>query len=482
MRLSYKIFVTTALLILALAGVGTWSLLAISRLVDVNRAIATQSVPALRMATSLREQLSGLTRTEDNGGPAASEPAQKAWNDRASRMATDLGLLPTFLGTEEERSQHQEAVAAFTTYRRLVTQGPGLSGERRFAAERTGAHLDRMLGATYGALEDAQLEARELEAHTWNTVFWALLASLAAALTTAGLLIAHLTRSLRRLSVATGQLADGVFTEPLPVTSRDEIGGLARSFNRMADRLREVDSLKEELFSHISHELRTPLTSVKEATHLLLDGVPGPLTPKQSRLVGIIAASSDRLLGLVSQVLELSRLRTRAVPLERRPVDLEKVAVHGIEELRPQIEEKSLTVSRTAGGSDFGIQGDEDRLLRVVVNLLGNAVKFTPEGGTIQVGLTDRGAEVELTVRDTGIGIPASEVGRIFDPYQQAHHGRGGSGLGLAIVKGLVEAHGGQVSVDSREGEGSTFAVRLPRAGGPPAETTTAAKTAEVTR
>src|SRR5215831_5191307 len=98
MRLSYKIFVTTALLILALAGVGTWSLLAISRLVDVNRAIATQSVPALR-------------------------------------MATDLGLLPTFLGTEEERSQHQEVVAAFTTYRRLVTQGPGLSGERRFAAE-----------------------------------------------------------------------------------------------------------------------------------------------------------------------------------------------------------------------------------------------------------------------------------------------------------------------------------------------------------
>src|SRR5215831_566597 len=426
MRLSYKIFVTTALLILALAGVGTWSLLAISRLVDVNRAIATQSVPALRMATSLREQLSGLTRTEDNGGPAASEPARKAWNDRASRMATDLGLLPTFLGTEEERSQHQEALAAFTTYRRLVTQGPGLSAERRFAAERMGAHLDRMLGATYGALEDAQLEARELEAHTWNTVFWALLASLAAALTTAGLLIAHLTRSLRRLSVATGQLADGVFTEPLPVTSRDEIGGLARSFNRMADRLREVDRLKEELFSHISHELRTPLTSVKEATHLLLDGVPGPLTPKQSRLVGIIATSSNRLRGHV-------------LPLERRLVDMEKLVVHALEELRPQVEEKNLAVGRTTNGPDFGIQGDEDRLLRVVVNLLGNAVKFTLDRGTIVVGLTDRGAEIELTVRDTGIGIPQSEIARIFDPYQQAHHGRGGSGLGLAIVKGLVE-------------------------------------------
>jgi signal transduction histidine kinase len=262
MRLSHKIFVTTAVLILALAGVGTWSLLAISRLVDVNRAIATQSVPAVRLGTSLREQLSGLTRTEGSAGPAASEAAQMVWNDRASRMAKDLGLLRTFLGTEEEQSQHQEALIAFTTYRRLAAMGPALTAERRFASERTGAHLDRVLGATYGALEDAQLEARELEAHTWNTVFWALLVSLTAALTAAGFLTAHLTRSLRQLSVATGQLADGVFTEPLSATSRDEIGGLARSFNRMADRLREVDRLKEELFSHISHELRTPLTSV----------------------------------------------------------------------------------------------------------------------------------------------------------------------------------------------------------------------------
>jgi signal transduction histidine kinase len=470
MRLSHKIFATTVLLILALAGVGTWSLLAISRLVDVNRGIATQSVPALRLATSVREQLSGLTRTEENAAPTAPESAQRIWNDRASRIAKDLELLRAFLGTEEERAQHQEAMVAFATYRRLAGMGPGLGTERRFAADRAGAHLDRMLGATYGALEEAQVEARELEARTWNTVFWALLASLAAALTTAGFLTAHLTRSLGRLSVATGQLADGAFTEPLAMSSRDEIGMLARSFNRMAERLRDVDRLKEELFSHISHELRTPLTSIKEATHLLRDEVPGPLTAKQGRLVELIAASSNRLLGLVSQVLELSRLRARVLPLERRPVDMEKVVVHALEELRPQSEEKSLSVGRTTSGPDFGVQGDEDRLLRVVVNLVGNAIKFTPERGAIMVGLTDMGEEIELAVRDTGIGIPPGELTRIFDPYRQAHHGRGGSGLGLAIVKGLVEAHGGQVTVESEEGQGSTFRVRLPRQGPPAPE------------
>ncbi len=463
MRLSHKVFVTTALLILALAGVGTWSLHAISRLVDVNRATATQSVPALRMATSLREQLTELARTDENAGPGAAEDAQKVWNDRASRVTKDLSLLGAFLGTKEERTQHQEAMVAFSTYRRLAGMGTAPSAERRVASDRTGAHLDLLSAATYRALEDAHLEARELEAHTWNTVFWALLASLTAALMTAALLTAYLTRSLRRLSLATGQLADGAFTQPLPVTSRDEIGGLARSFNRMAERLREVDSLKEELFSHISHELRTPLTSVKEATHLLLDRVPGPLTPKQGRLMEIIAGSTDRLLGLVNQVLELSRLRARVLPLERRPVDMEKIIVQALEELRPQIEEKYLAIGRTTSGSDFGLQGDEDRLLRVMVNLMGNAVKFTADRGAILVGLADRGDTIEIMVRDTGIGIPAGDLARIFDPYQQAHRGRGGSGLGLAIVKGLVEAHGGRVSVESEEGQGSCFLVCLPR-------------------
>jgi signal transduction histidine kinase len=298
-------------------------------------------------------------------------------------------------------------------------------------------------------------------------VFWALLASLAAALATTALLAVHLTRSLRRLSIATAQLADGAFTHPLPVTSRDEIGELARSFNRMAERLREVDHLKEEFFSHISHELRTPLTSVKEATNLLLERVQGPLTAKQGRLVHIIAASSDRLLLLVNQVLDLSRLRARQLPLERRPVDMEKIVVRALEELRPQIEDKGLVVGCATSGSDFALQGDEDRLLRVVVNLVGNAIKFTPHGAAVTVGLTNSGPEVEIVVEDTGIGIPATDLPRIFDPYKQAHVGRGGSGLGLAIVKGLVEAHGGRIRVESEEGRGSRFLVRLPRDGAP---------------
>ena len=167
----------------------------------------------------------------------------------------------------------------------------------------------------------------------------------------------------------------------------------------------------------------------------------------------------------MNQVLELSRLRARLLPIERRPVDIEKVIVRALEELRPQIEEKGLAVGRATSGTDFALQGDEDQLLRVVVNLVGNAVKFTPHGGAVTVGLTDVGPAVEIAIEDTGIGIPATHLTGIFDPYKQAHRGHGGSGLGLAIVKGLVEAHGGSVEVESGAGRGSRFLVRLPRDG-----------------
>ena len=146
---------------------------------------------------------------------------------------------------------------------------------------------------------------------------------------------------------------------------------------------------------------------------------------------------------------------------------MEKTIVRSLEELRPQIEEKGLAVGRATSGTDFALQGDDDQLLRVLVNLVGNAVKFTPHGGAVTVGLTDLGPDVEIAVEDTGIGIPAPDLPRIFDPYKQAHRGRGGSGLGLAIVKGLVEAHGGSVHVESAAGRGSRFVVRLPRDGAP---------------
>jgi signal transduction histidine kinase len=273
----------------------------------------------------------------------------------------------------------------------------------------------------------------------------------------------RMTRSLRLLSSATGEVAAGAFREPIVIESRDEIGALATSFNRMASQLRQTEEAKQQFFAVVSHELRSPLTSIRGAVDLLHQHTPDPLTENQHRLTEIIARSSERLLRLANQILEMSRLRAGFAELERKPLDLAALVDRVVEELHPQAEEAGLALERERYGSHFAYLGDEERLYQLVVNLGANAIRFTPRGGRVTIRVIDTSTEFEIQVEDTGVGIPAEALPAIFDPYRQAHRDRGGTGLGLAIVKGVAAAHGGHVTAESREGKGSRFTVVLPR-------------------
>jgi len=247
------------------------------------------------------------------------------------------------------------------------------------------------------------------------------------------------------------------------VTRRDEIGSLARSFNSMVGQLRRVEETRREFFATVSHELRSPLTSIRGAAELLREGVPGPLTDKQKRLADIVSVSSGRLLRLVNQILEMSRLQAGLVELERSLLDLGVLVDHAVEELHPLASEAGVTLERERIGASFAYSGDAERLHQVLVNLGANAIRFTPSGGRVVARVIDAGPEFELQVEDTGVGIPTDALPHIFEAYRQAHRERGGTGLGLAIVRGITEAHGGRVTVESREGKGSRFTVLLPR-------------------
>jgi signal transduction histidine kinase len=231
----------------------------------------------------------------------------------------------------------------------------------------------------------------------------------------------------------------------------------------MAAELREVDAHKEQFFSQISHELRNPLTAIRASAQLLLTRPTQCLDAKGRHWVESIDHGVDRLLSLVTRILDLNRLRAGVFPLERQPIELDKVVVRALDALGAQAEQQRLRLETCATGADFSITADEDALTQVILNLVGNAIKFTPEGGLVQVGVTETATQLELSVRDTGSGIPSEDLSRVFEPYQQAHRGRKGAGLGLAIVKELVSAHGGSISVDSIEGEGTRVTVRLPR-------------------
>ncbi|HEX2442128.1 MAG TPA: ATP-binding protein [Methylomirabilota bacterium] len=476
MRLASKIFLGFSLVIVVLATVGVLGLRAVGRLVSVNREISSETLPALRLAGGVRDTLLTMARLEARFVVLRDKRYAELWRESAAHARADLTRLTEFAHTGPEAARLAAARAAFEGYHtavlaehnRLLTMpaavaiGPDESPARRLG-EQVESELEELQQATYARVLRAQTEVARLEKRTWNGVIVALATALVLALITTAVIALRITRSLRRLSVATAAVAAGSFRDPIPVAGNDEVAVLGRSFNAMADRLRQHDEMKEEFFATLSHELRSPITSVREAGHLLADGVPGPLTPKQARLVDIIRRSTDRLLRLVNQILDASRLRAGVLPLEHVPLDLDWLVGRAMEELRPIAEEGKVTLARERVGSRFTVQGDEDRLVQVVVNLLANAVRFTPVGGRVTVRLIDAGPECEIQVEDTGVGIPAHELPHVFESYRQAHPGKGGTGLGLAIVRGLVHAHGGRVTAESQEGKGSRFSVLLPR-------------------
>jgi signal transduction histidine kinase len=397
------------------------------------------------------------------------------WTRLAAKIAGDLDGLAVYAASDREARYLVEASAAFEQYEHVVAEELALvrRGGRERAlrlsettarahAERVGEALDGFMAATNARVVAAQAGAARLEIRTWTTVVIGLAGGVGLALLAAALLARRMTRSLDLLSSATAEVAAGAFRDPIALDSRDEIGALARSFNAMASRLRQIDEAKQEFFATVTHELRSPLTSIRGAVDLLHTRLPGSLTDKQERLTDIIGLSCERLLRLANQIIELSRLRA-GVELDRRPLDLAQLAAGVIEELHPQAEDGGVVLERECRGTDFAYAGDAQRLHQLLINLGANAVRFTPRGGRVVVRVIDAGPEFELQVEDTGIGIPEEALPSIFEPYRQAHQDRGGTGLGLAIVRGVAIAHGGRVTAESREGKGSRFTVLLPR-------------------
>jgi signal transduction histidine kinase len=465
-RLAPRIFLASALVIVALVAVAVASLLALGQLVGAHRTIVNRAVPAFHAEAAARQSLGDLVRLEQRMRLLRDARYDAAWSARAERLRKDTAHLGALLATPAERHWHQKAEGAFARYRDVVEgarHDAGRAAATQVAVGRTQRALDLLAGATWTVMEDSRLRAAALEARLRTALLIGVPTTLLVALLAAAGVALGMTRALRRLAAATTEVAAGSFTPRLEVDRSDEIGELARCFEQMVGRLGELERAKEEFFAHISHELRSPLTAIREAAQLLRERVPGPLEPKQARLVEIIDASGERMLALVNRILGLARLRAGLLALDRRPVNLGSLVTRALEEIRPQAEARGLAVECHGPPTGPRVTGDEERLLEVLVNLLGNAVKYTPAGGRVRVDVGERPQRVEIVVEDTGPGIPPEALPHVFDRYWQGPGARPGSGLGLAIVKSIVEAHGGHVEATSVEGRGSRFTVRLPR-------------------
>jgi two-component system sensor histidine kinase GlrK len=280
------------------------------------------------------------------------------------------------------------------------------------------------------------------------------------------LITRSITVPLDRMAKKTAEIGSGVLHGPdLDLRSPPEIGALARSFNFMSAQLREVDRMKSDFYSLMSHELRTPLTSIKEGTNLFLEGHGGPVTEKQKWLLTIVAEESNRLIALVNSLMDLSKLEAGMLTYNFTKAELLPLVTTAAGEVLPLAEAKKIRI-----GTDIDVVPpvtlDPERVLQVLRNLIGNALKFTPAGGAVSISVYNREGGVGVSVTDTGPGIPKEHRAAIFDKFRQATLAGSkkipGTGLGLAIVKHIIQDHGGVVWVESEAGRGSTFTFVLP--------------------
>jgi two-component system, OmpR family, phosphate regulon sensor histidine kinase PhoR len=236
--------------------------------------------------------------------------------------------------------------------------------------------------------------------------------------------------------------------------------------NRLVEDLQALDTAKSTFFATVSHELRAPLTTIEGYVEMFGDGDAGEVTAQQRQMLEVIDRSTVRLRNLVDDVFTLAKLESGAFTTVMRPVDLTDVIRAGADAVRPSViaGELDLTISATEG--ELMVDGDASQLDRVVINLLSNAVKFTPKGGCVDVSAFAEGRSAVIRVRDTGIGIPASDQKELFNRFFRASNATGrsipGTGLGLAIVRMIVVNHGGDIKLTSAEGAGTKVTVWLP--------------------
>jgi signal transduction histidine kinase len=274
---------------------------------------------------------------------------------------------------------------------------------------------------------------------------------------------------VQRMMAASHRIAEGHYRERVAVPEQvawenlDELGRLAISFNQMAAHLEQIETTRRDLIGNVAHELRTPLATIKGYTEGLIDGV----LPADAATFQHIYRETERMQRLVHDLQELSRVESGAVELLVQPIPVTQLIETVVARLAYQFEEKGVQLTTAVPPDLPSVQVDGERIGQVLLNLVGNALQYTASGGQVRLSAHRQGAEIHISVADTGAGISAEHLSIIFTRFYRVDHSRsragGGSGIGLTIARHLVEAHGGRIWAESPgPGQGSTVAFTLP--------------------
>lgn len=275
----------------------------------------------------------------------------------------------------------------------------------------------------------------------------------------------RLSRPLKQIKNAAARIANGEFEKRVDIKSKDEIGELAGAFNQMAVALQNIEQMRRGFIANVSHELRTPMTSIRGFIEGILDGTIPP--ERQSRYLTIVKDETNRLNRLVNDLLDLARMESGELKLTMTTIDINELLRKCVIKFEAMLIEKDLSVDADFEEEDMLAKGDSDAIERVLYNLMHNAIKFTPQGGRINLVTRKNKDLIEVTVRDSGAGIDENELDMIWDRFYKSDKSRSrdktGTGLGLAIVRNIINEHGQSIRAESWPGEGTAFIFTLAR-------------------
>ena len=287
------------------------------------------------------------------------------------------------------------------------------------------------------------------------------LAGIVIAVVLAVLISRTIAKPLQRLARAATDMAEGDYTVHVPVSGPAEVRSLAESFNQMTSEVMAANAAQRDFLGNVSHDLKTPLTSIQGYAQAIIDGA----AVDTKAAAQTIYEEASRLNRMVVELTDLERLQAGKLSMKVEPIDMGRLTEAVVQSLVVVAEQKDVRLESSIAPAPR-VSGDGDRLAQVLMNLISNALKFTPGGGAVNVGVERAAGGVAVTIQDSGIGIAREELPRIFERFYQVDKARGpqrGTGLGLAIAKEIVEAHGGRITVESRgRGQGAEFQVWLP--------------------
>ena len=460
------------LVILPLVGALAYSAWNTERLASKSRTAVFNASQAARASRSLVDRIAAIERVAQQIA-LLDDPALEIDYARVHRsfkqLAAEIAQLPIdeaqahALNVTVEREQGLYDLLTASPRRRLESQAVG---------NRVDALIDsaRDVLAINNRVVDREVERLRVSAeNVQRNIILLLIFSTAVALAIALALTRYIARPIAEIDGAIRQLGGADFSQPITVRGPEDLRYLGRRLDWLRRRLEEFETQKNRFLRHVSHELKTPLTALREGAELLNDQVAGPLAPPQRQVVGIMRDNSVKLQRLIEELLDYQRALHAAASLEVKSIALESLVEEAVKPHELAARAKSLRLAIEAEPAT--VEADPEKLRSIVDNLVSNAVKFTPPGGTVTVSARAVAGEAIIEVLDTGPGVPQEERESIFNLFFRGRRSESatasggrvkGTGLGLAIARELVEAHGGRIAVLGGEA-GGHFRVTLPR-------------------